>query len=229
MIFQDPYGALNPRHTVLDAVTEPLRIQRIGTSESREHAAFAMLEEVGLKPPDDFAHRLPRELSGGQRQRVAIARALVLEPEVVIADEPTSMLDVSVRASIVALLTRIARERDLTMLFITHDLALARHLCDRIAVMYLGAIVEIGPTEALLAAPRHPYTRALLSAVPAADPSVIRPPVEILGGIGTPVDPPTTCRFLARCPRADDVCRTRAHPALEMIGPDHDVACYHPS
>jgi oligopeptide/dipeptide ABC transporter ATP-binding protein len=228
MVFQDPYGSLNPRHTVLDAITEPLRIQRIGTSVSRERAAIALLGEVGLDPPAAFAHRLPHELSGGQRQRVGIARALVLEPELIVADEPTSMLDVSVRASILALLTRLAREHALAMLFITHDLALARHLCDRIAVMYLGKIVEVGPTERLLSAPRHPYTRALLSAVPAADPGAPRTPVEILGGVSSPVDPPPTCRFLARCPRADEVCRTRAHPALETVGPDHDAACYHP-
>ena len=171
MIFQDPYESMNPRRSVFETVSEPLAVQNIGSLGEREERVADMLRLVGLTPPESFLFRYPHELSGGQRQRVAIARALVLDPSFVIADEPTSMLDVSIRISIMDLMLKLAEEFEVSYLYITHDLAVARYMCDRIAVMYLGKIVEIGETEEVLANPRHPYTRALLSAVPVPDPS----------------------------------------------------------
>ncbi len=226
MIFQDPYESMNPRRTVFDTVSEPLTVQNIGSLDEREGRVSEMLRSVGLSPPDAFLFRYPHELSGGQRQRVAIARALILDPAFVVADEPTSMLDVSIRISIMELMLELADEFDVTYLYITHDLAVARHMCDRVAVMYLGKIVEIGDTEEILGSPRHPYTRALLSAVPVPDPSHTRKDVEILGGITKAINPPAECRFLPRCPWAKDVCRTSDHPPLEDKGDGHLVACH---
>ncbi|HEX7098516.1 MAG TPA: oligopeptide/dipeptide ABC transporter ATP-binding protein [Acidimicrobiia bacterium] len=226
MIFQDPYESMNPRRTIFDTVSEPLAVQKVGTVPEREARVLELLRLVGLTPPENFLFRYPHELSGGQRQRVAIARALVMNPTFVVADEPTSMLDVSIRISIMELMTRLARELQVSYLYITHDLAVARYMCDRIAVMYLGKIVEIGPTEDVLARPRHPYTKALLSAVPVPDPSYKRTPVEIKGGISKAINPPPECRFIARCPFAADVCRNNPHPPLEEHGPNHQVACY---
>jgi peptide/nickel transport system ATP-binding protein len=190
MIFQDPYESMNPRRTVFDIVAEPLEVQNVGTTAEREGRVVDLLHLVGLTPPEPFLFRYPHELSGGQRQRVAIARALVVDPTFVVADEPTSMLDVSIRISIMRLMLELAAELGVTYLYITHDLAVARYMCDRIAVMYLGKIVEIAPTEDLLTNPMHPYTRALLSAVPVPDPSYRRPHVEIEGGISRAVNPP---------------------------------------
>ncbi|HEY5579164.1 MAG TPA: oligopeptide/dipeptide ABC transporter ATP-binding protein [Acidimicrobiia bacterium] len=226
MIFQDPYESMNPRRTVYDTVAEPLAIQKIGTRLEREEKVAQLLQLVGLTPPASFLFRYPHELSGGQRQRVAVARALVVGPSFVVADEPTSMLDVSIRISIMELMLRLADELGVSYLYITHDLAVARYMCDRIAVMYLGKIVEVATTEELLANPLHPYTRALLSAVPVPDPSYKRPPVEIKGGISKAIDPPATCRFLDRCPWAIDVCRENDHPPLEDKDDEHYVACY---
>ncbi len=226
MIFQDPYESLNPRRTVYETVAEPLLIHGIGDLAEREALIAGMLTKVGLAPPASFLFRYPHELSGGQRQRVAIARALILQPRLVVADEPTSMLDVSIRISIMELMTELAREMGVSYLYITHDLAVARYMCDRIAVMYLGKVVEIGETEELLANPQHPYTQALLSAVPAPDPALSSPPVRIKGGIGKAVDPAAECRFLDRCPQATDVCRTTAHPPLEDKGGRRWVACH---
>ena len=166
MIFQDPYESMNPRRTVFDAVAEPLVVQKIGTTPDRERRVVELLTLVGLTPAESFLFRYPHELSGGQRQRVAIARALVMNPSFVVADEPTSMLDVSIRISIMRLMTDLADELGVTYLYITHDLAVARYMCDRIAVMYLGKIVELAPTEQLLENPMHPYTRALLRSIP---------------------------------------------------------------
>ncbi len=227
MIFQDPYESMNPRRTVLDTIAEPLVVQGIGSPEERQERVADLLEKVGLSRT--HLYRFPHELSGGQRQRVAIARALVVGPDFVVADEPTSMLDVSIRISIMDLMLQLARDLDVSYLYITHDLAVARYMCHRIAVMYLGKIVEVAPTETLLSDPKHPYTQALLSAVPVPDPTVTRPEVDIRGGVSKPVDPEPRCRFLDRCPWADDVCRGNDHPPLELVGDEHYVACYHAS
>jgi oligopeptide/dipeptide ABC transporter ATP-binding protein len=226
MIFQDPYESMNPRRTIFDTISEPLQVQGIGTVSEREERVAELLELVGLLPAGTFMFRFPHELSGGQRQRVAIARALVIDPTFVVADEPTSMLDVSIRISIMELMLSLGQEFDVSYLYITHDLAVARYMCDRIAVMYLGKIVEMGPTEELLLNPQHPYTRALLSAVPVPDPSYVRPPVEIEGGITKAINPAPECRFIDRCPWVQDVCRTNDHPSLEDKGNGHLVACY---
>ncbi len=226
MIFQDPYESMNPRRTIYDTISEPLQVQGIGTVIEREERVAELLELVGLIPAATFMFRFPHELSGGQRQRVAIARALVIDPTFVVADEPTSMLDVSIRISIMELMLNLAKEFDVSYLYITHDLAVARYMCDRIAVMYLGKIVEMASTEELLHNPRHPYTRALLSAVPVPDPSYVRPPVEIEGGITKAINPAPECRFIDRCPWVQDVCRTSDHPSLEDKGSGHMVACY---
>ncbi len=226
MIFQDPYESMNPRRTIFDTVSEPMAVQKIGTVPEREKRVLELLRLVGLTPPSNFLFRYPHELSGGQRQRVAVARALVMNPSFVVADEPTSMLDVSIRISIMELMSNLARELGVSYLYITHDLAVARYMCDRIAVMYLGKIVEIGPTEEILARPQHPYTKALLSAVPVPDPSLKRTPVEIKGGISAAINPPPECRFIERCPFAAEVCRTNPHPPLEHQGDRHFVACY---
>jgi len=226
MIFQDPYESMNPRRTIFDTISEPLQVQGIGTVTEREERVAELLELVGLIPAATFMFRFPHELSGGQRQRVAIARALVIDPSFVVADEPTSMLDVSIRISIMELMLKLASDFDVSYLYITHDLAVARYMCDRIAVMYLGKIVEMGSTEELLSNPQHPYTRALLSAVPVPDPSYVRPPVEIEGGITKAINPPPECRFIDRCPWVQDVCRSSDHPPLEDKGAGHMVACY---
>jgi len=226
MIFQDPYESMNPRRTIFDTVSEPMAVQKVGTVPEREKRVLELLRLVGLTPPSNFLFRYPHELSGGQRQRVAVARALVMNPSFVVADEPTSMLDVSIRISIMELMSNLARELGVSYLYITHDLAVARYMCDRIAVMYLGKIVEIGPTEEILARPKHPYTKALLSAVPVPDPSLKRTPVEIKGGISAAINPPPECRFIERCPFAAEVCRTNPHPPLEQQGDRHFVACY---
>jgi peptide/nickel transport system ATP-binding protein len=226
MIFQDPYESMNPRRTIFDTVSEPMAVQKVGSVPEREGRVLALLKLVGLVPAENFLFRYPHELSGGQRQRVAIARALVMNPSFVVADEPTSMLDVSIRISIMELMSGLAREFNVSYLYITHDLAVARYMCDRIAVMYLGKIVEVGPSEEILARPKHPYTRALLSAVPVPDPSIRRTPVKIKGGISKAINPTPECRFIARCPYAAEVCRTNPHPPLEEKGPAHFVSCY---
>jgi peptide/nickel transport system ATP-binding protein len=226
MIFQDPFESLNPRRTVLDTIAEPLIVQGIGDLQEREDRVEQLLVKVGLSPPASFLWRYPHELSGGQRQRVAIARALVMDPMFVVADEPTSMLDVSIRISIMKLMLELADEFDVSYLYITHDLAVARYMCDRIAVMYLGKIVEMGPTEDILATPLHPYTRALLAAVPVPDPAYTRPEVEIHGGISKAINPSPECRFIERCPFATEVCRTNPHPQLVDAGGGHLVSCF---
>jgi len=226
MIFQDPFESLNPRRTVYDTVAEPLTVQRIGTIKEREEHVAELLTRVGLTPAASFLFRYPHELSGGQRQRIAIARALVLDPSFVVADEPTSMLDVSIRISIMDLMLKLADEFDVSYLYITHDLAVARYMCDRIAVMYLGKIVEITDTEKLLQNALHPYTQALLSAVPVPDPRHERHDPQIKGGISKAINPPPVCRFIERCPIVSDICRTNDHPPLEDKGDGHYVACY---
>jgi peptide/nickel transport system ATP-binding protein len=217
---------MNPRLTVYDTVAEPLKVQHIGSLRTRQQTVAELLAKVGLTPPAAYMFRYPHELSGGQRQRIAIARALVLGPSFVVADEPTSMLDVSIRISIIELMLELAREFDVAYLYITHDLAVARYMCDRIAVMYLGKIVEIGPTEDVLVNSLHPYTKALIAAVPVPDPAYAQPQVEIKGGISKPIDPPPVCRFIERCPWAARVCAENPHPPLEELRPGHFVACY---
>ena len=226
MIFQDPYESMNPRMTVYDIVSEPLAVQNTGTVTERERRVAEFLEMVGLTPHSSFMFRYPHELSGGQRQRVAIARALVLEPAFVVADEPTSMLDVSIRTGVMHLMQDLAKHLNVTYLYITHDLAVARYMCDRIAVMYLGKIVEMGPTEQIMQSPHHPYTQALLSAVPNPDPRVERSAVQIKGGVSKPIDPEPRCRFFERCPLADDYCRDNDHPPLVEVGAEVLVSCY---
>ena len=226
MIFQDPYESMNPRRTIFDTVAEPLVVQGVGDIVSRTERVSQLLELVGLTPASNMLFRFPHELSGGQRQRVAIARALVIDPTFVVADEPTSMLDVSISTGIVNLLQELAQRLGITYLYITHDLGVARYMCQRIAVMYLGKIVEVAETEELLRAPTHPYTKALLSAVPVPVPGFRREPVEILGDVTRPVDPLPRCRFYDRCPMAAEVCRVNPHPPLEHHGGGHMVACY---
>ena len=226
MIFQDPYESMNPRRTIYDTIAEPLSVQGIGTVMDRVDLVSEILMLVGLTPPATFLFRHPHELSGGQRQRVAIARALVVEPTFVVADEPTSMLDVSSRTGIMNLMQQLAHGLGIAYLYVTHDLAVARYMCQRIAVMYLGKIVEIGETEELLRNPLHPYTRALLSAVPVPDPQYRREPPNILGDLTAPIDPPARCRFYDRCPLATNHCRDNPHPPTEEKGPSHWAACY---
>ena len=226
MIFQDPYESLNPRRTIFDTIAEPLMVQGIGDLVEREQMVAHYLDMVGLAPPETFMFRFPHELSGGQRQRVAIARALIVVPDFVVADEPTSMLDVSIRTGIMNLMQKLADQLGVTYLYITHDLAVARYMSNRLAVMYLGKIVEIGPTEEVLAKALHPYTRALLSAVPVPDPSFNRTLPDIKGSIAKPIDPHPRCRFYDRCPLADDYCRDNPHPPLEEKASGHFAACY---
>jgi peptide/nickel transport system ATP-binding protein len=226
MIFQDPYESLNPRRTIFDTVVEPLAVQGIGDLIEREERVANLLDLVGLTPADTFMFRFPHELSGGQRQRVAIARALIINPAFIVADEPTSMLDVSIRIGVMQLMQELADRFAVSYLYITHDLAVARYMCQDIAVMYLGKLVEMTETEELLAHPLHPYTQALISAVPIPDPRVQREAIDIKGGIAQPIDPPARCRFYDRCPRADNQCRDHDHPSLEDKGNGHMVACY---
>jgi peptide/nickel transport system ATP-binding protein len=225
MVFQDPYESLNPRFNIFDTVGEPLIVQNIGTPEEREEMVHKALETVELRPAEDFVFRFPHELSGGQRQRVAVARALVIEPTFIVADEPVSMLDVSIRAGVMNLMLELREKFGLTFVFVTHDLAVSRYMCDHIAIMYLGKIVEIAETEELIHNPQHPYTKALLSAVPVPDPTEKRRRIEIIGGVPAAVDPPPGCRFANRCPYAMDICR-QEDPPVKDVGGGHLVACY---
>jgi peptide/nickel transport system ATP-binding protein len=197
MIFQDPFESLNPRMTVYDTVAEPLRIHNIGQETARVRRA---LEFAELLPAEQYYDQYPHELSGGQRQRVAIARALVLDPDFIVADEPVSMLDVSLRAGVLSLLERMTDEFGLSVVYISHDLSLLRHMCDRLAIMYMGKIVEKGPTDRIIEDPQHPYTRALINAVPVPEPTSGRERVELKGEVGDVIDVPTGCRFKDRCP-----------------------------
>ena len=226
LIFQDPFGSMNPRRTIYDTVAEPLSVQGIGSVVDRVDRVAEILALVGLTPATAFLFRYPHELSGGQRQQVAIARALVVEPSLVVADEPTSMLDASSRAGIMSLMQELAQRLDVAYLYITHDLAVARYMCDRIAVMYMGKIVELAETEELLRNPLHPYTRALLSAVPVPDPDHDRAPPAISGEVTAPVNPLPRCRFYDRCPLATTSCEASPHPPIEERAQRHFVACY---
>jgi oligopeptide/dipeptide ABC transporter ATP-binding protein len=224
MVFQDPYESLNPRMRVGEIVAEPLKVHRIASGPELTERVATALAGAGLTPVDAYLRRYPFELSGGQRQRVVIASGLALEPTLLIADEPVSMLDVSIRADILNLIGSLARERGIGVVMITHDLSTVAAYADRIAVMYLGRIVEQGPTREVLANPRHPYAQALLSVVPVPDPSLRRRPVILAGETPDPSRIPVGCRFHPRCPIAIDRCATIDPPLIE-VGRDHRAAC----
>jgi len=225
IIFQDPYESLNPRMTVSNILAEPLNVQGINNPKEVKDKVRKALENVELIPAEEFLYRFPHELSGGQRQRVAVARALILDPKFIVADEPVSMLDVSTRAEVLKLMLDLVKKFNISLLYITHDLALARHICDRLAIMYLGKIMESASVEKIVNEPLHPYTKALISAVPVPDPTVKRIEVVIKGEIPSPINPPSGCRFHTRCPECLDVCRTKEPPMIE-INPGHYVACH---
>lgn len=227
LIFQDPYASLNPRMRILDIVAEPLIVHGIARNREEARARVVdLLRLVGL--PGDSAERYPHAFSGGQRQRVVIARALALKPRFIVADEPVSALDVSIRAQVVNLLQDLQRELGLTYLFIAHDLSVVQHISDRIAIMYAGCLIEIGPAETIYRDPRHPYTEALLSSVPAPHPRLERARRRIVhqGELPNPLNPPAGCRYQSRCPLASDQCR-RERPPLEEKAPGHMAACWH--
>jgi len=225
MVFQDPYESLNPRQTVWEIVVEPLEIHSLGlTAAEKEGRVRTALEDCGLTPAEHFWDRYPDGLSGGQRQRVVVAGALVLEPELLVADEPVSMLDVSIRADILTLLQSLRRSRNITIIYTTHDLATAGYFTDRMAVMYLGRVVEIGPTTEVLKAPRHPYTQALVSVAPAPNPRKRRTRTILRGEVPNPTRIPSGCRFHPRCPLAEERC-TQIDPAYVEISPVHKAAC----
>lgn len=225
-IFQDPTASLNPRMTLGQAIAHGLRIHRLAEGPEARERVLEMLAKVGLTPPEQFIHKYPHQISGGQRQRAVIARALVLQPNLVVADEPIAMADVSVRAVLLRLMRDLQREFHLTYLFITHDLATAKYICDRIAVMYLGKIVEIGPLTSVYRTPLHPYTQALLAAVPIPDPEARRTKPLPKGEIPNPINPPRGCRFHPRCPFARPDCAD-AEPRLRELEPGHAVACHY--
>jgi oligopeptide transport system ATP-binding protein len=223
VVFQDPYGSLDPRMRVRDIVTEPLVVHRIGDRRERDERVRNALQRVGLEP--GHGERFPHEFSGGQRQRIGIARALVLESKFLFCDEPVSALDVSVQAQILNLLRDLQAGLGLTYLFVSHNLAVVRQIADRVALMYLGRIVEVAPADELFARPKHPYTRALLASVPVPDPTRRRATIPLAGEIPSPLDPPSGCGFHTRCPLADDRCRAEAPPLLDC-GPQARVACH---
>lgn len=224
MIFQDPFESLDPRLTVFDAVVEPLENFHIGNRDERTEKVRDALEQAELKPPEQFYNVFPHMLSGGQRQRVAIARALVLDPKFLVADEPVSMLDVSIRAGILRLLRNLTLKRNLASLFISHDLSLIRYVCDITGIMYLGRIVEIGPTEKIIGNPLHPYSQALIAGVPVPDPRYRRKRIEISGEVPSPIDLPEGCRFYPRCKHKRKAC-LETEPALHIADDGHKVAC----
>jgi peptide/nickel transport system ATP-binding protein len=226
VVFQDPTASLNPRMKVGEAIGHSLLIHDLARGEEKRQIVIDIMDRVGLTPAATLYEKYPHQLSGGQRQRAVIARALVLKPELVIADEPIAMADVSVRALLLELMMELKEEFDLTYLYITHDLATAKYICDRIAIMYLGKIVEIGPLRQLYSAPLHPYTRALLEAVPVPDPRALREKDLPTGEIPNPINPPSGCRFHTRCVFAQDIC-AREEPPLQSEGEDeHLVACH---
>jgi peptide/nickel transport system ATP-binding protein len=224
MIFQDPYASLNPRHNILDTVGEPLFvIQQMTNREERTERVRELLQLVGLRP--EYMQRFPHAFSGGQRQRIVIARALALNPRLIVADEPVSALDVSVQAQVLNLMLDLQQKLNLTYLFVAHDLSVVKHISDRVAVMYVGKIAEIAPTNELYYRPLHPYTAALMEAVPVADPRVRSAMTELKGDVPSPADPPSGCYFHPRCQYAIDICSQEA-PELTELRPDHFVSCH---
>ncbi len=227
MIFQDPYASLDPRQTVGDIVGEPIDVHGLAKGRERQDRIYELLNVVGMNP--QFADRYPHEFSGGQRQRIGIARALAVEPTFIVCDEPISALDVSIQAQIINLLERLQSKFDLTYLFIAHDLSVVKHISNRVAVMYLGKVMEVAPGSQLYRSPRHPYTASLLSAIPIPDPVIERGRERVIlqGDVPSPVHPPSGCRFRTRCPRAKDQC-AKSEPPLEAFGSDHRAACFYP-
>ncbi len=225
MIFQDPQASLNPRMTVSDIIGEPLREHQKGSASDREARVLELMDQVGLNR--DFAKRYPHEFSGGQRQRIGIARALALNPKFIVCDEPIAALDVSIQAQVVNLLEELQDRLGLTYLFISHDLSMVRHIADRVAVMYLGQVAELAPRDAIYAKPLHPYTQALLSAVPDPDPSVSETLERIIltGDVPSPSNPPKGCNFCTRCPQVKDVCKDKK-PTFQEVEPGRFVACH---
>jgi oligopeptide transport system ATP-binding protein len=227
MIFQDPFASLDPRQTVGDIVGEPLDIHHLATGRKRRERVQELLRIVGMNP--NFTNRYPHEFSGGQRQRIGIARALAVEPSFIVCDEPISALDVSIQAQIINLLEKLQQQFNLTYLFIAHDLSVVKHISNRIAVMYLGKVMEIAPGSELYRRPRHPYTGSLISAIPIPDPAIERNRARVLlqGDVASPVNPPSGCRFRTRCPRAKPHC-AEEEPPLEAFGTEHRAACFYP-
>ena len=223
IIFQDPFASLNPRRTVGQTLEEALAIAKVVPANDRRIRALKLMEQVGLRP--DQIDRYPHEFSGGQRQRICIARALAVEPQLIVCDEAVSALDVSIQAQVLNLLKDLQNEYDLTYLFISHDLGVVNHITDRVMVMYLGKVVELAETDALFANPRHPYTQALLSAIPSLDRTQRKERIILQGDVPSPIDPPSGCRFHTRCPYAMDICR-QEEPLLREMPEAHFVACH---
>jgi len=225
IIFQDPYASLNPRMRIGTAVGHPLEIHNLAKRADKRRKVMEILEKVGLAPSDQFINLYPHQLSGGQRQRAALARSIITEPEFVVADEPVSMIDVSLRTTLIDLMLDLRKELGLTYLFITHDLAVAKYISDRIAIMYLGKIVEMGKKGEIFSNPLHPYTQALLSAIPVPDPERKRKTIELKGEVPSAIIIPSGCRFHPRCPKAFDRCPLE-RPILREVRKDHFVACH---
>jgi len=225
IVFQDPYSSLNPTMKVGEAIERPLKIHKICPKKELKKRVLEMLESVGLSPAEDFYRKYPGQLSGGQRQRVAIARAIIVHPEFVVLDEPVSMIDVSLRALILDLLIKLKQRYDLTYLFITHNFAVASYISDTIATMYLGKIVELGPKKEVFSNSKHPYTKALLSAVPIPNPKIKREKIIPKGEIPNSINPPSGCRFHPRCPLAEEKCKLK-EPSLVEVSKNHWVACH---
>ena len=226
IIYQDPYASLNPRMSIGEQVAHPLKIHKLAEGAEAKEIVLETLSHVGLTPPEKFYRLYPRILSGGQRQRVAIARAIILRPELIVADEPVSMIDVSLRASILDLMLELKRELNLTYIFITHDLAVAKYIADTVAVMYLGKVVEYAPVEKLFENPLHPYTKALLASIPIPRPLRKKREIALKGDIPNPINPPSGCRFHPRCPIAREICG-KEEPELRELEKDHFVACFY--
>ncbi len=223
IIYQDPFGSLDPRMRIGKAIVEPLEVHNIGTQQEREEKVIELMEKVGLSP--DQINRYPHEFSGGQRQRIGIARALATNPEFIVADESVSALDVSIQAQIINLLKQLQEEFGLTLLFVAHDLSVVKHICDRVAVMYLGKIMEMADKKSLFSNPKHPYTQALLSAIPIPDPRQRKKHNILMGDVPSPVNPPAGCRFHTRCPKVMYICK-KEEPALREVKSGYYVACH---